>query len=571
MRADISRGEFLGRSAAIAAALGLGSLTRHGLDDVVAQSRTGNAAAPDLILVNGNILTIDDALPRAEAFAVKHGRFVAVGTNEEIRALRGPGTQLLDAEGLTVVPGFIDAHSHPASAGLAALTSIDASATRSIAELKEALRRRAREAPAGEWVGATMYDDTKMRERRPINRRDLDDVAPHHPVFVAHRSGHVNYYNSRAFEIAGVTRDVSDPAGGRFGRDANGELTGEVAGAARAAFARAGRARPATAADRQAGVKLIFERMAAAGLTSVHDAGADADALAAYFDAYRAGELSCRVHALVRAPYRHLANAGIRSGFGDEWVRIGPVKFTADGAIASRTAHLSEPYIGRPDDRGILYMTQEEIHEAVDEAHAHRFRLAIHANGDIPIGYVLNAYERALQRSPSTDHRWRIEHCTLVNPELIERIRRLGVIPAPFYTYVYWHGDKMHEFGERRLEWMFAHRSFLDAGVPVAPASDFGPGPYEPMMAIQSMVTRTDFQGKTWGPSQRISVGDALRICTMHGAYASHEEHVKGSISPAKLADFVLLGADPDTTDPMRIMEIPIVRTVVEGRTVHGG
>lgn len=566
----ISRGEFLGRSgASVAAALGLGSLSACGLEERTAEARTGGGTAPDLILVNGNVHTVDDGLLRAEAFAVKHGRFVAVGGNDHVRNLAGPGTQVIDAGGMTVVPGFIDAHSHPAGAGLAALTNVQADDHASIADLVEALRRRALETPAGEWVGANMYDDTKMREGRPITRHDLDRVSLEHLVSVGHRSGHATYYNTLALEMAGVTRDVRDPEDGRFGRDADGDLTGEAAGGARGAFGGIGRQRPVTAADRQAGVRLIFERMAATGLTSVHDAGAGADALAAYFDAYLAGELSCRVHALVRGPYRDLAAAGVRSGFGDAWVRIGPVKYTADGAIASRTAYLSEPYIGRPHDRGILYMTQEEVYEAVDEAHANRFRIAIHANGDIPIANVLNAYERALSREARPDHRWRIEHCTLVNPELVARIARLGVVPAPFYTYVYWHGDKMHEYGEARAEWMYAHRSFLDAGVPVAPASDYGPGPYEPMMALQSMVTRTDFQGKTWGPSQRISVAEALRVCTINGAYASLEEHLKGSITAGKLADFVILGEDPHTVDPTRIIDIPVVRTVVDGRTVH--
>jgi predicted amidohydrolase YtcJ len=566
----ITRGEFLGRGATtLAAALGLSSLSACARDEQTAETRTGSGAAPDLILTNGNIYTVDDSQPRAQAFAVKNGRFVAVGSNDDIRNLGGRGTQVIDAEGTTVVPGFIDCHSHPAGAGLAALTSVNASEFSTIAALKDALRRRAQETPQGEWVSANMYDDTKMREGRPITRQDLDEAVPNHPVRVGHRSGHVSYFNSRAFEMAGVTRDAQDPAGGRFGRDPGGELNGEVAGGARSAFGGIGRERTVTPADHQAGVKLIFERMAATGLTSVHDAGAGAEALTAYFDAYRAGELSCRVHSLVRGPYRHLAAAGIRSGFGDEWVRIGPVKFTSDGAIASRTAYLSEPYIGRPNDRGILYMTQEEVIEAVDDAHANRFRIAIHANGDIPINNVLNAYERALQREDRPDHRWRIEHCTLITPQLVARIRQLGVIPAPFYTYVYWHGDKMHEYGEERLERMFAHRSFLDAGVPVAPASDFGPGPYEPMMALQSMVTRTDFQGNTWGPSQRISVEEALRVCTMNGAYASLEENAKGSITAGKLAAFVLLGQDPHTVEPMQLINIPIVRTVVDGRTVH--
>ena len=230
---------------------------------------------------------------------------------------------------------------------------------------------------------------------------------------------------------------------------------------------------------------------------------------------------------------------------------------------------MSTPYVGRPDDYGILTMTQEEIHEAVDEAHRSGWQIGIHANGDVTIDMVLTAYERAQAEWPREDPRHRIEHCTLVNPDLVRRIKEVGAIPTPFYTYVYYHGDKWGEYGDEKLRSMFAHRTFLDAGIMVAPASDYMPGPYEPMMALQSMVTRTDFRGKEWGPNQRISVDEALRICTLHGAYASHEENLKGTITAGKLADFVLLGQDPHDVDPSVLKDIPIVRTVVGGRTMY--
>jgi len=230
---------------------------------------------------------------------------------------------------------------------------------------------------------------------------------------------------------------------------------------------------------------------------------------------------------------------------------------------------MSTPFAGKPDDYGILTMDQDEIYAAVDDAVANDWRIGIHANGDIAIDMTLNAYERALQGWQGPNPRFRIEHCSLVNPQLLQRIKATGTIPAPFYTYAHYHGEKWADYGADKMEWMFAHRSFLDHGIPVAPASDYTPGPFEPMMAVQSMVTRKDFNGNVWGPSQRITVEEALRICTLNGAYASGEEAIKGSLTPGKLADLVILGADPHDTDPEQIKNIPILRTIVDGQTVH--
>jgi hypothetical protein len=192
----------------------------------------------------------------------------------------------------------------------------------------------------------------------------------------------------------------------------------------------------------------------------------------------------------------------------------------------------------------------------------------VHANGDVAIDTVLRVYERLQRERPRRDPRFRLEHCTVINDSLVQRIRSLGAIPTPFATYVYYHGEKMREYGEERLNHMFALRSFLDAGIKVAPGSDYPPGPFEPMMALQSAVTRTDMKGKVWGPQQRVSVEEALRVQTLHGAYASFEERLKGSIERGKLADLVVLGRDPLREDPGTLVNIPIERTMVGGRWV---
>ena len=553
---DVTRKRFLGLGAVGAAGLATGCTPR---------AETSAGLVPDLVVLNGNVLTQDDARPSAEAFAIKDGRFVAVGSNDDVRNLVSQGTEVIDAAGATVVPGFIDAHSHPSGAGLNELKHVNTNLG-SIARIQDALRERAAVTPPGEWIVGFMYDDTKQEEGRPVSRLDLDAVTTDHPIVVGHRGGHTGVYNSKAFELAGVTVETPDPFGGHFYRE-NGELTGKVAERARAVFDVPG---GSTREERARGVAVICRSMNASGLTSVHQAGTGAADFTAYQDAREAGDLSLRMNLFARGgAFRSLQEGGLRTGLGDEWLRIGPVKYAADGSASERTMAMSTPYAGRPDDFGILTMTQEEIHEAVEEAHRAGWQVAIHANGDVTIDMVLNAYERVQAEWPRPDTRHRIEHCSLVNPSLLRRIAAGAVIPAPFYTYVHYHGEKWIEYGDEKMEWMFAHKSFMDEGIMVAPASDHSPGPYEPLMALQSMVTRRDFGGRVWGPSQKITLDQALKICTMHGAYASHEEHVKGSIAEGKLGDFVLLAESPYDVDPDRIKEIRIVRTVVGGRTVY--
>ena len=563
--AKFSRRKFIGSSTALAAA-GLGLPTQAAL---AAAAPISTQTAPDYVVLNARVFTVDDDQPRAEAFAVKGDRFIAVGSSGDIRNLASSRTEIINAEGMTVTPGFIDAHSHPSGAGVNELVQVNAD-LRSIAEIKQALQQRAQITPDGQWIRAFKYDDTKLAEGRPINRFDIDEVAPNNPVVVGHRGGHTGVYNSMALALAGITSETPDPPGGRFYRDSNGVLTGLAAERARYPL---NSLIPSDSSreQRRDGVKLITELMTRAGLTSVHQTGGGRNDMIAYEDARADGDMRFRMYLFPRGRiFDDLVNAGIRTGFGDSVFRIGAVKFMADGSASERTMRMSTPYEGRPDDFGILTMSQEEIHEAVENAHRNDFQIGIHANGDVTIEMVLNAYERVQRMWPRENTRHRIEHCSLVNPTLLQRIKDLGVIPAPFYTYIHYHGNKWVDYGEEKMRWMFAHKSFLDYDIPVAPASDYTPGPYEPLMALQSMVTRKDFDGRIWGPNQRITVDQALQICTRHGAYASFEEDCKGSITSGKLADFVILADDPHDVDPDQIKNIEIVRTVVGGTTMYG-
>ena len=571
--ATYTRGEFLGFGAALAGAFSLGRLPggRKIVQPLAAQpAAAAPGGEPDLVVVNARVLTSDAAAPRAEAFAVKSGRFTAVGSSSDVRNLATGRTTVVDAQRMTVVPGFIDAHCHPS--GVQELYGVNTN-LRTVREIQSAIKQKAESTAPEVWVTGFMFDDTKLD--RPLTRKDLDEATTEHPVSVAHRGGHTNFYNSKAFELAGITNETPDPPDGRFFKE-NGQLNGRVAENARNVFSRVGKREtftPEQQRDRaRKGMAHMSKLFNAVGLTSVHNAGTSQDQILAYEDCRKGGELTHRAYMMIRSPqaFSGLKAANIYTGFGDEWIRVGGVKFVADGSASERTMRMSTPYVGTTD-YGILTMTQDQLYEAIDDAHSHNFQVGVHANGDVTIDMVLKAYERALQKWPDPNRRHRIEHCTLVNPDLVRRIKASGVIPTPFWTYVYYHGEKWTQYGDEKVAWMFAHRSFLDAGIRVPGASDYTPGPYDPLMAIQSMVTRKDYKGRVWGPNQKVTVDEALTIATINGAYASFEESLKGSITSGKLADFVVLEKDPHDVEPDQIMNIKVNRTVVGGKTVYGG
>ena len=524
---------------------------------------------PDQVLLNGRIYTARQGtgFRQVQALAIAGGKIIASGDTAEMRALAGPATKQIDLGGKTVLPGFNDAHTHVAMAGLAHLTQVDCD-LRSIADIRDAIRRRASQTPKGQWVLGFKYDDTKASEARKITLSDLDAAAPDHPVAIRHRGGHSMFYNSLALSKGDVNAKTPQPAGGEIVHDAQGSLTGELRETAKNLIPIP--ASPATPSDRREAVRLITKMFAKAGVTSTHDAlGTPAD-LRAYQDAHENGELYCRVYTLIQYSYiDQMIAAGIRTGFGNEWIRTGAMKLTSDGSISERTARLSQPYEGRPIDFGIQVMPEEQLYEYARKAHVAGWQIGTHANGDEGIDVALKVYERLQREYPRKDPRFRLEHCTLVNDALLRRIRALNAIPTPFWTYVYYHGEKMAEYGAARLNRMFAMRSFLDYGIRAAPGSDYIPGPIEPMMALQSCVTRTDSRGNVWGANQRITVTECIDASTRNGAYASFEENLKGTLEPGMLADLVVLGRDPFIENPSTLVSIPVERTMAGGRWVY--
>ncbi len=565
-----SRREFLGMTGAGIAGLAGGPwLGRAAAADLDAQNA-------DLVVFNAKVYTVDSGAPRAEAFAIKGDKFLAVGSTDEIKALTGKMTQTFDARQMTVVPGFIDCHNH--AGGDTLLFDVLVGNPYevefvTIASIVEKLRAKARETPPGTWVAGYFFDDTKVKDNRMLNVHDLDQVSKDHPVVVHHRGGHTAFYNSKALEMADVNKNTPNPPGGTFDRDSNGNLNGRVTDRAMNVLNRAGK-RPTytpeqTLQRNRDGLAYISKQFVRYGLTSVHHESGDLFALQ---------QVRARGDLLHRVSYEAsgkvleaMIAGGISSGFGDEWIRLGATsEHTVDGSFSERTMALSKPYVGvSPPYKGNITETQADLNAWIERVHRAGIQVNCHANGDVAIDMFMTAVERAQKVFPRADTRPKITHCTLINDDLVRRIKAAGAVPAMFTSYAFYNTDKFHFYGEEMMKHCMAYRSMIDAGVQVAAGSDFSPGPFAPLMGMQGMVTRTGWDGQTWGANQSITVDEAIRVNTINGAYNSHEEAIKGSITPGKLADFVVLADDPHTVAKEKIKDIVIVRTVVGGKTVY--
>ncbi len=531
---------------------------------------------PDLVVLNAKVYTMDAAKPLAQAFAVKDGRLVAVGATADLRGLITKRTQLIDAKQMTIVPGFVDGHNHAGGTTLLYETLVGNPFEVefvTIASIIEKLKAKAQKTPPGVWVEGFFHDDTKLKDKRSLTLRDLDQVSTEHPVIVRHRGGHTYFFNSKALQLAGITKDTPNPPGGTFDKDANGELTGRVTDRAGQQVMRAGTRPTYTAAEREqrerAGFAHISKEFARYGLTSVHHQGGD---LAAMQDVRARGELRHRVsYEMSGAVLESMITNGIKTGFGDDWIRFGATsEHTVDGSFSERTMSMSTPYAGvTPEYRGNITETQEVLDAWVERVHRAGIQVNIHANGEPAIASFLTAFERAQAKAPRADARPKITHCTKVNAELVKRMKAVNAVPALFTTYAYYNTDKFPYYGEAFMKEAMAFRTLLDAGIHAMAGSDFSPGPFAPLMGIQGMVTRTGWDGTSWGVNQRITVDEAIRVNTLNGAYATFEEGSKGSLTEGKLADFVMLADDPHTVPPEKLKDITIVRTVVGGETKY--
>ncbi len=532
-------------------------------------------APPDLIVINAKVTTMDPAMPSAQAFAVRGGRFTAVGSTTDIKSLAGPKTRTYDAKGSFITPGFIDTHNHGRGEGL--LYGVLAGNPyeveyMTIQSIIDKVAAKAKTLPPDTWILATFYDDTKIKDNRPLTRADLDKATTSHPVQVNLRGGHAAIFNSKAFQMAGVTKTTPDPYGGTFEKDARGELSGRVTDNAQRVLTKFGKQEsftPAQISQRQiAGVEFISKKFAEYGITGVcYDSGRDSIINAMQIVRER-GNLHTRInYEGSEDTLEAMIKTGIRTGFGDEWIRFGGTwERVQDGALSSRTMSMTRPYIGvSPPYKGNLTEPQDSLNAWVERIHRAGIRLNTHCNGEPAIERSLIAYERVFKMFPKPNARPKFTHCSLPSAAQIRRIKAMDGQPSLFSTYIYYNADKFKYYGADMAEHMLPYKDFDVAGVNASTGSDFYPGPFDPRMAIQGMVTRKGFNGETWGPSQKVTVDRAIKASTINGAYHTFEEGIKGSITAGKLADYVVFAEDMHTVDPDKIKDIKIVQTVVGG------
>jgi predicted amidohydrolase YtcJ len=515
----------------------------------------------DLVLMDGNVLTMGSSQPSAEAVAVKKDRIVKVGTNEEINSWIGNDTKVIDLQGRTVVPGLTDSHIHVGDFGKF-LTWVDLKDVDSVEEMQRKIRERAQKIPEGRWIIGSGWDQTRFAEKRYPNRRDLDEASPDNPVILYHQCGRVCVVSSKALELAGVTKETRAPSGGKIEKDAeNGEPTGILR---EKATDLVWKTIPEPSEEEVIeGASLACKKIVEAGVTTVHWIVTSSAEISVIQKLCSENKLPLRVYTIIPANLLDQTNS---SGSGDNKDRNLGVKVFVDGSLAAHTAALREPYSDDAESKGQLLYSQQELDALVAKVHKANFRLVMHAMGDQAIDMSLTAIEKALMEAPRRDHRYRLEHASVLNSELIQRIKELGMIvsvqPKCVITeFSVW--SAVERLGSERARWLYPIKTLIKEGIRVVGGSDCPMEPISPLQGIQAAVTRQFF------PEEQITVEEALRMYTVNAAYASFEEAVKGSIEEGKLADLTVLSGDPTAVSPSKIGDITVDVTIVGGKVVY--
>ena len=518
----------------------------------------------DRILTGGRIHTLAGGRnARVEALAVRAGRIVGVGSQNDMASLRGKMTEVVDIDGATVLPGFIETHMHPVTYGIQEQQIVVPDEAGSIPEVISIIGRQMRNLPPGADVLAWRFDHAAMAEHRHITATDLIPLGDTHPVVVRHVSGHVAYANEVVLRDHGIDASTPDPPGGEIVRDANGDPTGQF-NELTAMDLVTGILPNLDAAGNRRGLAIAQESALAAGVTTVHDMGVwSDDYYAAYAGALDAGELRLRMRLYVFTP--DLDDSPVPPDLSGDRCAFGGVKFAVDGMLHGETAYVRRPYLGA-EGSGVLLQSPEELLEAVADAHIRGHQLAIHAEGDAALDIALDAIEHALDAMPRPDHRHRVEHVELVHPDQVERMQRLGVAASMLLNGINRWGDQLRsELGSERMNAVSPLRSLAAAGVPTALHSDCPITPLEPLQSVATAVLRKSRWGSTIGADEAVDVATAIRAVTAEAAYLGFEEADKGTLEVGKLADLVVLSADPFQIPPSEIPEIDVLATVVGG------
>lgn len=524
----------------------------------------------DILLINGRIYTMDADLPPVSALAIRGDRILAVG-EEGLRDLAGPRTEVTDLKGRCVLPGLTDSHLHLTWFALG-LQQVDLNRTTSLADVQARLAERVTVTPAGEWILGRGWDQEQWPDRRFPTAANLDTVAPCHPVMLTAKSGHALVANSAAMEQAGVTSETPDPPGGRIVRDEAGRPTGLFLEDAMRLIQAAVPQPDAEAVLRA--LPAALDHLARLGLTAVHDMG-DLVALEAYRRwLQETGPLPLRiVFYLPPEALEHDRALRLRSGWGNEHLRLGGVKVFSDGALGPRTAAMLEPYQGEPHNRGILTLEPEKLRGVVRRAAESGLALAVHAIGDRANRLVLDALA-ALPEAWRTALRHRIEHVQLIHPDDIDRLAALGVVASMQPIHAVQDAPMADRYwGHPRCATAYAWRSLLDAGAVLAFGSDCPVEDPSPFLGIHAAVTRARPDGyggpDGWYPQQRITVKEAVRAYTWGAAYAAGTERDVGTLTPGKRADLIVLDRDIFAGHPSTIPETSVLGTMVGGKWVR--
>jgi predicted amidohydrolase YtcJ len=537
------------------------------------------ATEPDLLLINANVITMDQARPAASAVALAGGQIAWVFDGEPDM----DAWEIIDLKGATLIPGFNDAHNHMVGFGLT-LTEVDLRVT-SLDELYARVGARAAETPAGEWVIGSGYDQTKTGGHP--SRDVLDKVAAGRRVWLKHTSGHMCAVNSLVLADLGIADTAPAVEGGRVTTDDAGRPTGLLEERAQSLLNALVIPYPlATLTD---AVAAAGQRYLEEGITSVTEAGVGGGwvglspvELAAYVAAREQGRLRVRAELMVISDALHAVGAhpadgfelgldlGLRTGFGDDWLRLGPMKVFTDGSLVGRTAAMTAPYAGDPGNAGYLQADAEQLTATIIAAHRAGWRVAAHAIGDHAIDVALDAFAAAVDAYPRQDPRHRIEHFAAARPDQVARCAALGVIPVPQGRFATELGDgMMAAVGPERTPWLYRQRSLLDAGIVLPGSSDRPVVLGAPLLGIHDMVNRRAFSGEPFNAAEAVTAAEALRAYTWGSAYASKAEHLKGSIEPGKLADLTVLSDDPTAIPADRIADIQVIATIVDGEIRH--
>jgi len=527
----------------------------------------------DLIVVNANVYTVDDARPRASAFAVRGGKIVFVGSDREARFLAGSATRVVDAAGRTVIPGMVDAHAHLLGLGNS-LRNVQLAGSKTYEEVIARVVERAKTAKPGEWILGRGWDQNLWPDKKFPAHEALSRAVPDNPVVLTRIDGHALLANAMALKAASITSATRDPSGGRIERNADGSPTGVFVDNAQGLV---GRVVPDLTRDQtRAAILAAIAEANKWGLTGIHDAGASRKTIEIYESIARERRYNLRNYVLISgdtANVRHYLNLGPRSALYDGHIWVRAIKLYSDGALGSRGAALLAPYSDDPGNTGLLVTPPAQIQAIATRALRRGFQVGVHAIGDRGNRVVLDAYDAALKAVPVADHRFRIEHAQVVSLDDISRFAKMGVIPSMQASHqtsdMRWAEARV---GADRIRGAYAWRSLLNTGVIIPNGSDFPVEEVNPLISFHSAISRQDASGWPpggWYPEQVMTRDEALKAMTIWPAYAAFQEKTMGSILPGKYADFVILDRDIITVPASEILATRVISTWIGGKPVY--